>query len=145
VTTCANPACENTLPARARTGRPAIYCSPACRQRQRRNTTRTDTGDAATSDDTTVIVELEHPATSPDGRPPDRIWTLRLRRDEHVVVIAEGLGWPTANALARQLEDLLAPPTTATGHRRPAATETLAEEPTKPLTVTTQPQGAAID
>jgi hypothetical protein len=114
VTSCANPACANPLPARAHTGRPAIYCSPACRQRQRQRATRTKTGDATTSDDTavtdTVVVELDHPDTSPDGRPPERIWTLRLRRGQHEVVIAQGLGWPTANALARQLQDLLATP-----------------------------------
>jgi hypothetical protein len=124
VTTCANPACENALPARAYTGRPAIYCSPACRKRRR--ATRTNTGDATdtTATDTTdiVVVELDHPDTSPDGRPPERIWTLRLRRGQHVVVIAQGLGWPTANALARQLQDLLAaapPPATATGQVQP--------------------------
>jgi hypothetical protein len=117
VTTCANPGCDNALPARGHTGRPAIYCSPACRKRQR--ATATKTGDATTSDNTavtdTVVVELEHPDTSPDGRPPERIWTLRLRRGQHVVIVAQGLGWPTANALARQLQDLLAmPPSRAT-------------------------------
>jgi hypothetical protein len=123
VTTCANPACDNALPARAHTGRPAIYCSPACRQRRHR-TTRINTGDATATTDgaDTIVVELDHPDTSPDGRPPQRIWTLRLRRGQHVVVIAQGLGWPTANALARQLQDLLAtppPPATTTGGVRP--------------------------
>ncbi len=123
MTSCANPGCDKPLPARGHTGRPAIYCSPACRQRRHRatlinpgndttanDTTSNDNADGDGDGDTTVVVELDHPDTSPDGRPPERIWTLRLRRAEHVVVIAEALGWPTANALARQLQDLLATP-----------------------------------
>jgi hypothetical protein len=119
VTSCANPGCDNALPARGRTGRPAIYCSPACRKRQR--ATPITPGDATNTTDgaDTVVVELDHPDTSPDGRPPERIWTLRLRRGEHVVVIAEGLGWPTANALARQLQDLFAPPPQPSSNHRP--------------------------
>jgi hypothetical protein len=54
-------------------------------------------------------VELDHPAASPDGRPTERVWAVRLRRGELVVEIADGLGWPSATALARALDDLLAP------------------------------------
>jgi hypothetical protein len=89
--TCARPDCTNPVPPN-RTGRPAIYCSPACRPSHRPSA---------------VTVEVDHPDTSPDGRPPERVWTVRLRRGEHIVVIADGLGWPTATALARQLDDLL--------------------------------------
>ncbi len=92
--TCAAAGCANPVPATPR-GRPARYCSPACRpSRQRRPS---------------VTIELDHPTASPDGRPPERVWAVQLRRGEHVVVIAEDLGWPTATALARQLEDLLQP------------------------------------
>jgi hypothetical protein len=37
------------------------------------------------------------------------VWTVRLRRGQQVVVIADDLGWPSANALAGQLDDLLRP------------------------------------
>jgi len=118
VTTCANPNCHNPLPARAHTGRPAIYCSPACRQRRPRprrtppadpTPARPTAGSAPSADaSAAIVVELDHPDQSPDGRPVERVWTLRLRRRHHVVIVAEGLGWPTANALARQLTRLLA-------------------------------------
>lgn len=95
MTSCANPGCDNPLPPQGR-GRPAIYCTPACRpSRQRRPTA--------------LSVEVEHPDTSPDGRPADRVWTVRLRRGPHAVVIAENLGWPSANALLSQLQHLLQP------------------------------------
>ena len=61
-----------------------------------------------------MVVEVEHPDVSPDGRPADRVWTVRLRKSDHVIVIADDLGWPTANALARELNDLL--------HNNPAQT-----------------------
>ncbi len=93
--TCAAAGCANPVPATPR-GRPALYCSPPCRPSQQRRPS--------------VAVELDHPTASPDGRPPERVWAVRLRRGGHVVVIAEDLGWPTATALARQLEDLLLPP-----------------------------------
>ncbi len=117
MTSCANPGCDNPLPARAHTGRPAIYCSPACRQRRPRHdpTRPADPTPAGRPADTArsagasaaIVVELDHPDQSPDGRPVERVWTLRLRRHDHVVIVAEGLGWPTANALARQLTGLL--------------------------------------
>ncbi len=91
---CAGPGCENPLPERG-AGRPAIYCSPACRPSMTRPPH--------------LVVEVCHPDTSPDGRAPGRLYTVGLRRGSHVVVIAENLGWPSANALARQLEDLLGP------------------------------------
>ena len=45
----------------------------------------------------------------PRGRPAQRVWTVRLRRGPRVVVIATDLGWPSAHALARQLNDLIHP------------------------------------
>jgi hypothetical protein len=107
VNSCANPGCDKPLPARGHTGRPAIYCSPACRQRRPRTRPgpAAKTPAAATPD--AIVVELDHPAESPDGRAIQRVWTLQLRRHDRVVVIAEGLGWPTANALARQLTQLI--------------------------------------
>jgi hypothetical protein len=96
--TCAAPGCDQPVSRTNRTGRPAIYCSPACRRSHNRTPRRAG-----------VIVEVEHPDISPDGRPADRVWTVQLRRGEHRVIIADDLGWPTANSLARQLDDLLNP------------------------------------
>jgi hypothetical protein len=92
--TCAAAGCANPVPVGTR-GRPAIYCSAACRPSGQRRPG--------------IAVELDHPTESPDGRPPERVWAVRLRRGQHIVVIADGLGWPTATALAQQLQDLLAP------------------------------------
>jgi len=92
VTICAAAGCDNPVLRRPGPGRPAIYCSPDCRP------TRCRPG---------IVVEVEHPDESPDGRQPQRVWTVRLRRGRRVVVIADSLGWPSAHALAAQLEDLL--------------------------------------
>ncbi len=93
--TCAAAGCDNAVPT-TRRGRPPIYCSPTCRPSRR-------------SRPGGLTVEVEHPATSPDGRPVERVWTVRLRRGRRAVVIAENLGWPSANALAHELTELIAP------------------------------------
>jgi len=92
---CAAPRCTNLVNRRPGPGRPAIYCSADCRPGRTQPK---------------ILVEIDHPDTSPDGRPVQRVWTVRLRRGEHVVVIANDLGWPSANALTGQLNDLLHPP-----------------------------------
>ena len=97
---CADPGCINLVPRSAGPGRPAVYCSPACRPKHRRPG---------------ILVEVDHPETSPDGRPVERVWTVRLRRGQDIVVIANDLGWPTANALAGALDDLLRPSSRQTG------------------------------
>ena len=89
---CAAADCTNPVPQTGAPGRPAVYCSAACRPSARRSD---------------VTVEIAHPDTSPDGRPPERIWTVRLRRGQRTVTIADNLGWPSATALADQLEHLL--------------------------------------
>jgi hypothetical protein len=94
--TCAAPGCDQPVHRTNHTGRPAIYCSPNCRPSHNPTPRRAQ-----------VVVEVEHPDISPDGRPADRVWTVQLRRGEHRVVIANDLGWPSANALARGLTDLL--------------------------------------
>jgi hypothetical protein len=71
-----------------------VYCSPECRPKHPRSR---------------IAVEVDHPDASPDGRPVERVWTVRLRRGDEVVVIADDLGWPSANALAGALDDLLRP------------------------------------
>jgi hypothetical protein len=94
--TCAAPGCEQPVQRTNHTGRPAIYCSPECRPSRNRTPRRAH-----------VVVEVDHPDISPDGRPADRVWTVQLRRGDHRVVIADDLGWPTANALAHELNHLL--------------------------------------
>lgn len=91
---CAAPGCANLVPRRRGPGRPAIYCSTVCRPKHRRPG---------------IVVEVDHPDVSPDGRPVERVWSVRLRRGQDVVVIADDLGWPSANALAGDLDDLLRP------------------------------------
>ena len=91
---CAASGCDNPVPRRRGPGRPAVYCSPACRPHPPRSR---------------IAVEVDHPDASPDGRAVARVWSVRLRRGRHVVVIADDLGWPSANALARALDDLLRP------------------------------------
>lgn len=103
--TCAADGCERPVPTRTTPGRPFTYCSVACRP-SKKNTT------------TAVTVEIDHPDHSPDGRPAERVWTVRLRRGHHTVTIADSLGWPTANALAGQLEQLLHPPRQERGAAR---------------------------
>ncbi|MDP9389143.1 MAG: hypothetical protein M3Q48_14800 [Actinomycetota bacterium] len=91
---CAAPSCPNPVPRRSGPGRPARYCSPECRPSPRRPN---------------ILVEVDHPEISPDGRPAARVWSVRLRRGRRVVVIADDLGWPSAKALAGALNDLLRP------------------------------------
>lgn len=92
--TCVATGCANLVPRSPRAGRPAVYCSPECRQKPRQPK---------------IVVEIDHPDASPDGRGVQRVWAVRLRRGQRVVVIAEALGWPSATALAGQLDDLLHP------------------------------------
>lgn len=106
---CAAPGCDRAVPRTDRRGRPAIYCCPGCRPTARRTTGPT-TGRTGL-----VSVEVANPETSPDGRPAGRVWTVRLRRDDRVVLIADDLGWPSANALALDLRELLHPTRHDTG------------------------------
>ena len=92
---CARETCTNPVPRKPR-GRPPIYCSPECRP-SRANVRG-------------LTVEVDHPEHTTDGRSPDRVWTVRLRRGRRAVVIADAVGWPSANALAGELRQLLARP-----------------------------------
>lgn len=86
--------CAAIVARRSGPGRPAIYCSPTCRPPRPQPK---------------LVVEVDHPDTSPDGRRVQRVWSVRLRRGQRIVVIADDLGRPSARALAGQLEDLLRP------------------------------------
>jgi hypothetical protein len=95
--TCGRPGCSEPVPKRA-TGRPALYCSAACRvsaHRQRQQSRGP------------VTVEIDLGSASSRGRSPDRSWLVRLRRGEDSVIVTIGLSRPTAESLAEQLGELL--------------------------------------
>jgi hypothetical protein len=56
-----------------------------------------------------MAVEVDHGSTSAKARPAGRVWMVRLRRGERSVIVATGLGRPSADHLARQLTQLLGP------------------------------------
>jgi hypothetical protein len=91
---CAALECTNTVARNAR-GRPRIYCSKKCRPTRSRPR---------------IVVEVDHPEVSHDGRSSERLWTVRLRRGNRSVTVAQGLGWPSAHALAMELVDVVAQP-----------------------------------
>lgn len=97
---CAAPGCTNTITA-APTGRPARFCSDACRRRAHRHQQRTA--------DTPVSVEIDTGSASSRGRTPDNAWLVRLRRADRTVIIAIGLRRNAADRLAEQIDDLLNP------------------------------------
>jgi hypothetical protein len=97
-TTCAAPGCDQTL-ARAVTGRPARFCSQACRARAHRASQR-DKAEPAS-------VEVDMGSASSRGRPIDQAWMVRLRRGQRSVIVATGLRRPAAERLAAQVADLL--------------------------------------
>ncbi len=97
-TTCAAPGCDQPL-ARAVTGRPARFCSQACRARAHRASQR----DKAEP----VSVEVDMGSASSRGRPIDQAWMIRLRRGRRSVIVAIGLRRPAADRLAAQVADLL--------------------------------------
>jgi hypothetical protein len=88
---CAAPGCATPIVRRHRRGRPPVYCSPACRRRAAR-----------------LYVDIDCDRDLP-GRPAGRVWRVRLCRRGRCVVIADGLGRPSAEDLARQITTLLTP------------------------------------
>jgi hypothetical protein len=102
---CAAPGCTQTVVHGGR-GRPPVYCCPACRTAAHRKR-------AAPAEPLTV--EVDHGSTSAKQRPAGRIWLVRLRRGDRAVIIAAGLGRPSADHLARQITQLLNPTPLAKG------------------------------
>jgi hypothetical protein len=95
--TCGCPGCNESVLRRA-TGRPALYCSAACRvsaHRQREQSRGP------------VTVEVDFGSASSRGRSPDRSWLVRLRRGQDSVIVTVGLSRPAAESLAEQLVELL--------------------------------------
>ena len=96
---CAAPHCDNPITP-AGTGRPARYCSPACRARAHRHR----------HSSTPAIAEATMGSASSRGRHPDTAWLVQLRRGNRHVVIAIGLRRPTADRMAQQINDFLGQP-----------------------------------
>ena len=96
---CAGPGCTNPIPPRP-TGRPARFCSTACRARSHR------THPPATEP---VTVEIDRGSASSRGRPPQRHWLIRLRRGDRSIIVAIGLPRTGAEHLAQQINELLNP------------------------------------
>jgi hypothetical protein len=95
--TCAAPGCTNLLPEPG-LGRPAQFCSQACRQRAWRTHQR-QRG--------TLVAEVDMGSTSSKGRTQGRIWLVRLRRNNEKVIVAIGLHRAAADALADHINELL--------------------------------------
>jgi hypothetical protein len=91
---CAAPGCGKPVPARrpGAIGRPPIYCSVACRPSAKQHAQ--------------FAIDLQE---AEDAADPGRDWTVRLRRGRRSVVVARGLGWLSANALAADLRRFLSP------------------------------------
>jgi len=92
---CAAPGCANPLPAHG-PGRPASFCSQACRARAYRQRQRE-----------TIVAEVDLGSTSSKGRTEGRVWLVRLRRGNESVIIAIGLSRMRADALAERITKLL--------------------------------------
>ncbi|MGH7744538.1 MAG: hypothetical protein ACREQ5_06925 [Candidatus Dormibacteria bacterium] len=94
---CAGPGCDQSLTP-APTGRPARFCSPACRVAAHR---------AAKAAPGALSVEVDMGSATSRGRPPDQAWMVRLRRGPRSVIVAIGLRRYAADRLAEQIADLL--------------------------------------
>ena len=103
VVTCAGPGCANTI-APHRVGRPARYCSTACRVRHHRQRAVPEP----------ITVEVDMGSATSRGRPPERAWLVRIRRGDSYVIVNTGLRRPHADRLAQQLAHLLTNKTSQT-------------------------------
>jgi hypothetical protein len=101
LTSCAAPGCANPITHHP-TGRPARYCSPACRVRHHRQRQQVATDP--------ITVEVDMGSASSRDRPPERAWLVRLRRADRSVIVAIGLRRHAADRLAEQLTDILTNP-----------------------------------
>ncbi len=107
---CAAPGCTAPV-VRAATGRPAVFCSDACRVRTHRARRR----DAAEP----VSVEVDMGSATSRGRRLERAWMVRLRRGQRSVIVAVGLRHAAAERLAGQIADLLDTSQPGASHPQP--------------------------
>lgn len=89
--TCARPGCTNTVP-RAKMGRRRIFCSNDC---------------CRAAHNGHFHVEVGHEPVPEGERPTGRIFFVRLSRGKHLVVVSSELSKPSADHLARQIEELI--------------------------------------
>jgi hypothetical protein len=94
---CTAPGCTNPLPAPG-PGRPACFCSQACRARAWRSR-QCQRG--------ALVAEVDMGSTSSKGRRGGQIWMVRLRRDNKSVIVAIGLSRTCAEALAEEINALI--------------------------------------
>lgn len=94
--TCQAPGCTNPVTQTSPTGRRTRYCSPACRpsSHKARRARR-------------LTVEIDHEPTEAGVRPLGRVWFVQLSSGTKSVIVASGLGRPSADHLAGQLSELL--------------------------------------
>ena len=93
---CMAPGCENAVTPTRGQGRPTRYCSPACRPSfHKKGATRR------------LTVGIDHEPTENGARPAGRIWFVQLSAGSKHVIVATGLGRPSADHLAGQLNALL--------------------------------------
>jgi hypothetical protein len=62
-----------------------------------------------------LAVEVDHEALDENARPLGRVWLVKMRRGPKEVVVAQGLGRPSADYLAGQIADLIERPRRAEG------------------------------
>jgi len=96
MTICAADSCHNEVPTKHRPGRPSIYCSPECRP-------------SFVGRGSGVTVAVGHEPTADDARPSGRIFFVELRKGKHSVVVANEIGRPSAEDLARRVNEVLHP------------------------------------
>lgn len=99
VSTCVGPGCGDTV-AQAGRGRPARFCSPACRARAYRQ---------RRAQAAPVTVEVDYGSASSRGRLPGEAWMVRLRRADQSVIVAIGLRRSAADRLKAAITELLDP------------------------------------
>lgn len=106
---CATPGCDNPAAARqGSTGRPPIYCCPACRLalRVKRRRPRPEQSAARSAVSTTadeVAVEIGQDL---DDATPTRSWTVTIHRGPLSVIVGYRLGRFAATALTSDLQQL---------------------------------------
>jgi hypothetical protein len=99
--TCAGPGCEKPID-QGGPGRPARFCSPACRSAAHRARQRTERPP--------VSVEVDMGSASSRGRHPDQAWMVRIRRGERSVIVVIALNRRSADGLAGKIADVLGAP-----------------------------------
>lgn len=100
---CQAVGCTNEVTQTSTRGRPTVYCSPACRPSSYKRRPSSYKRRPARR----LSVEIGHEPTEPGFRPVGRVWFVQLGNGTKNVVVASGLGRPSADHLAGQLSKLL--------------------------------------